>query len=104
MQCVGVVYEKEVQIGALLYFFGSCIAAFTPMLWGIYVGLLVYGLGIGFCMHAAPVYIAEISPAEIRGTLVSAKEMVIVLGMFLGYAVGAIFSGWHEARIHAHVH
>lgn len=27
----------------------------------------------GFCMHAAPVYIAEIAPASIRGTLVSAK-------------------------------
>ena len=25
-------------------------------------------------MHAAPVYIAEIAPAEVRGTLVSAKD------------------------------
>eukprot|EP00913_Durusdinium_trenchii_P012473 g11709.t1 len=89
--------KKEVQIGALLYFLGSAIAAGAPMLWGIYVGFLVYGLGIGFCMHAAPVYIAEIAPAEMRGTLVSAKEMVIVLGMFLGFAAGAIFAGWHQA-------
>ena len=29
----------------------------------------------GFAMHAAPVYIAEIAPAEVRGTLVSAKEL-----------------------------
>ena len=27
----------------------------------------------GFCMHAAPVYIAEIAPAKVRGTFVSAR-------------------------------
>ena len=27
------------------------------------------------------------------------QEMVIVLGMFLGFAAGAIFAGWHQAPI-----
>jgi len=91
--------KLEVQIGALLFFSGSVIASASPVLWGIYIGLTVYGLGIGFAMHAAPVYIAEISPAEVRGTLVSAKEAVVVLGIFLGFLFGAVFSsmdtvGW----------
>jgi hypothetical protein len=30
----------------------------------------------GFCMHAAPVYIAEIAPAKVRGTFVSAKVQI----------------------------
>ena len=34
----------------------------------------------GFCMHAAPVYIAEIAPAEVRGTLVSAKATTFWFG------------------------
>jgi len=85
--------KREAQIGAILYFLGSLWAAASPALWGIYGGLLIYGLGIGFAMHAAPVYIAEMSPKEIRGTLVSAKEAVIVLGIFLGFASGSIFSG-----------
>eukprot|EP00930_Biecheleria_cincta_P005902 TRINITY_DN106853_c0_g1_i1.p1 TRINITY_DN106853_c0_g1~~TRINITY_DN106853_c0_g1_i1.p1 ORF type:complete len:509 (+),score=89.84 TRINITY_DN106853_c0_g1_i1:98-1624(+) len=88
--------KLEVQIGAVLYFLGSVVAACAPMLWAIYLGFLIYGLGIGFAMHAAPVYIAEISPAEVRGTLVAAKELVIVLGMVLGYATGAIFADWHQ--------
>jgi len=91
--------KREVQIGAFLYLIGALGAALSPVLWGIYAGLLTYGLGIGFAMHAAPVYIAEISPAEVRGTLVSAKEAVIVLGIFGGFASGAVFSaipqdGW----------
>ncbi|CAJ1420430.1 unnamed protein product, partial [Effrenium voratum] len=88
--------KKEVQIGAALYMTGALLAALSPVLWGIYIGFLVYGLGIGFCMHAAPVYIAEIAPAAIRGTLVSGKEMVIVLGIVSGFAFGAIFAGWHQ--------
>ncbi|CAE8740844.1 unnamed protein product, partial [Polarella glacialis] len=88
--------KLEVQVGASLYFLGSCVAALSPMLWGIYLGFFIYGLGIGFAMHAAPIYIAEIAPSDVRGTLVSAKELVIVGGIFLGFAVGAIFSGWAQ--------
>eukprot|EP00929_Paragymnodinium_shiwhaense_P019072 TRINITY_DN1311_c0_g2_i1.p1 TRINITY_DN1311_c0_g2~~TRINITY_DN1311_c0_g2_i1.p1 ORF type:complete len:523 (-),score=112.12 TRINITY_DN1311_c0_g2_i1:376-1944(-) len=91
--------KLEVQLGAALYFVGGIIAAASPVLWGIYIGFTIYGLGIGFAMHAAPVYIAEVSPAQIRGMLVSAKEAVIVCGMFLGFFFGWAFSniatdGW----------
>ena len=30
----------------------------------------IYGLGIGFAMHGAPVYIAETAPSSLRGTLI----------------------------------
>eukprot|EP01018_Ginkgo_biloba_P028636 Gb_26716 [translate_table: standard] len=49
-------------------------------------------------MHAAPLYIAETSPAQIRGRLVSLKEFFIVLGMLLGYVVSNlavdVVGGW----------
>lgn len=32
-------------------------------------------------MHAAPMYIAETAPSQIRGRLISLKEFFIVLGM-----------------------
>merc|ERR1719356_578429 len=56
--------KAEVQIGAVLYFLGAAAAAASPVLWGVYVGLTIYGLGIGFAMHAAPVFIAEIHPKK----------------------------------------
>eukprot|EP00928_Gymnodinium_smaydae_P004472 TRINITY_DN11517_c1_g3_i1.p1 TRINITY_DN11517_c1_g3~~TRINITY_DN11517_c1_g3_i1.p1 ORF type:complete len:505 (-),score=72.55 TRINITY_DN11517_c1_g3_i1:261-1775(-) len=91
--------KLEVQLGALLYLTGAAVAALSPMLVGIYIGFAVYGLGIGFAMHVAPMYIAEISPAEVRGTLVSAEEAVTVTGIFLGFFFGFVFSsieftGW----------
>lgn len=85
--------KAEVQIGAALYLLGAGIASFSPVLWGIFVGFTIYGLGIGFAMHAAPVFIAEIAPAEIRGSMVSAKEGIIVFGIFFGFFFGYVFSG-----------
>lgn len=34
-------------------------------------------------MHAAPMYIAETAPFQIRGRLISLKEFFIVLGMLV---------------------
>ena len=52
-------------------------------------------------MGRFPAYIAEMSPASIRGTLVSLKEAAIVLGICLGYGVGYAYSekdgGWRWA-------
>mmetsp|Transcript_81074 Transcript_81074/g.262551 ORF Transcript_81074/g.262551 Transcript_81074/m.262551 type:complete len:505 (-) Transcript_81074:32-1546(-) len=91
--------KLEVQIGGVLYLIGAAVAALSPVLWGVYAGFAIYGLGIGFAMHAAPVYIAEISTAKVRGTLISGKEVMIVFGMFLGFSAGVAFhdlqfQGW----------
>jgi len=39
-------------------------------------------------MHVAPLYIAETSPDNIRGKLVSLKEAAIVAGIVFGYVAG----------------
>jgi len=38
-------------------------------------------------MHGAPLYIAETCPSQIRGTLVSLKELFIVLGILVYYII-----------------
>jgi len=91
--------KLEVRLAATFYLLGAVCAAASPVLWGVYLSIIVYGLGIGFSMHAAPAYIAEISPADARGTLVAAKEAVVVFGIFLGFLSGFVFSsmgvyGW----------
>ncbi|WJX45784.1 hypothetical protein P8452_32639 [Trifolium repens] len=91
--------RKRQLIGAaLLYLLGSAITATAPELAVLLAGRLIYGLGIGLAMHGAPLYIAETCPSQIRGTLVSLKELFIVLGILLGYFVGSFqistVGGW----------
>lgn len=45
------------------------------------------GIGIGIASMNAPTYIAEISPAKIRGTLVSYYQLAIVIGFFIVFLV-----------------
>jgi len=45
----------------------------------------VGGLGIGSASILAPLYIAEISPARIRGALVSVNQLAIVTGILLAF-------------------
>eukprot|EP00536_Pseudo-nitzschia_multiseries_P006602 jgi/Psemu1/193470/e_gw1.143.81.1 len=52
------------------------------------IGRWIYGAGIGLAMHGGPTYLAETVPAAVRGVVVGAKEIAIVLGILGGYAGG----------------
>lgn len=85
--------KKELVGGAGLYALGASLMAFAPSLPVLICGRLIYGLGIGFTMHGAPIYIAETAPTSVRGTLISLKEGFIVGGILLGYLVSTNFIG-----------
>jgi sugar porter (SP) family MFS transporter len=89
--------KLELQAASVLYLLGTALQSFAPSLNLLYLGRIVYGLGIGTAMHVAPLYIAETSPDTLRGKLVSLKEAAIVGGIVLGYGAGALFgadSSW----------
>uniref|UniRef100_A0A671Q5S2 Proton myo-inositol cotransporter-like n=1 Tax=Sinocyclocheilus anshuiensis TaxID=1608454 RepID=A0A671Q5S2_9TELE len=62
-------------------------------------GRLTVGLGIGIASMTVPVYIAEVSPSELRGQLVTINTLFITGGQFVASVVDGIFSylphdGW----------
>ncbi len=85
--------RKELILAAFLYIVGALVTGGAPDLFVLFAGRLIYGIGIGLAMHAAPMYIAETAPTQIRGTLISLKEGFIVGGILLGYLVGSILIG-----------
>ncbi|WP_153395081.1 sugar porter family MFS transporter [Ornithinicoccus halotolerans] len=54
---------------------------------------VVGGLGVGAASVIAPAYIAEISPAEIRGRLGSLQQLAIVVGIFVALLSDAWLAG-----------
>ena len=58
-------------------------AALTPFI----LYRIVCGVGVGIASMLSPLYIAEISPSQIRGRLVSFNQLSIVLGIALVYFV-----------------
>jgi predicted MFS family arabinose efflux permease len=56
------------------------------------LGRLLFGFGVGFVQHSACIYMSEMCPADIRGTVVASKEASIVVGIISGYSIGDLLS------------
>ena len=70
---------------------GCCICVgFTDLVAYRIIG----GLGIGIISIVSPIYISEVSPAKIRGTMVSLYQLAVTMGLLLAYLINfAILSG-----------
>lgn len=51
---------------------------------------IIGGLGIGIVSIVSPIYISEISPAKIRGTMVSLYQLAVTMGLLLAYLINFI--------------
>lgn len=88
--------KKMLKILAVFYFVS---AVGTALAWNWY-GLIAFrflgGLAVGGASVMSPMYIAEISPAHMRGRLVAVSQFNVVLGILLAYfsnyAVAGILS------------
>ncbi|MEO0899986.1 MAG: sugar porter family MFS transporter [Bacteroidota bacterium] len=74
--------------------FGSGLPSMVPeTVEMLVIFRIIGGLGIGIASMNAPMYIAELSPADIRGKMVTVYQMAIVLGFFIvflaTYYIGA---------------
>lgn len=66
-----------------------CICAIGCAVCGSFDSLVAYriigGVGIGIVSIVSPMYISEVSPARIRGTLVSLYQLAVTAGFLLAY-------------------
>ncbi|XP_026418158.1 probable polyol transporter 4 [Papaver somniferum] len=81
-------------LAAVIFQTGALVMTFAPTFGVLMIGRLLAGVGIGFGVMVAPVYITEISPTIARGSLTSFPEIFINLGILLGYVSNYAFSGF----------
>ena len=80
------------RLAAALFLVSAVGTAFAPNLELLIVGRVIGGLGVGMASVIAPAYIAEISPARIRGRLASLQQLAIVTGIFISLLVDFILA------------
>ena len=68
-----------IMLASFFYCAGSSIVAVAPGFAVLVLGRLLLGLGVGLSSMAIPVYVAEASPPELRGNLVSCYNLFIGL-------------------------
>lgn len=69
------------RYAAILYAISAILSAIAPTFWVLVVARMIGGIGVGASLILAPMYISEISPAKIRGTMVSFNQLNIVVGI-----------------------
>jgi sugar porter (SP) family MFS transporter len=80
--------RKRLLLVAGLLFLASAIGAAVPhTLWQFVIARVVGGLAIGVASAISPLYIAEVSPAAIRGRLVTLNQLAIVIGILIAFLV-----------------
>jgi SP family arabinose:H+ symporter-like MFS transporter len=76
-----------VLFGAGILFCAAAFgAAFSTELWQLLGARVLAGVAVGSALLIGPLYIAEISPAHVRGRLVTLNQLAIVSGILIGFA------------------
>jgi MFS transporter, SP family, galactose:H+ symporter len=81
--------RRLVILGAgLLFIAGALISAVAQGVIVLVIGRFLVGLAIGVASMLTPLYLAEISPARVRGAIVSLNQLCITGGILVSYLVG----------------
>ena len=80
--------RKKLLLGAGFMFTLSAVgmalaSGFAPFV----IYRLIGGIGIGIASTLSPMYIAEVSPAKIRGRFVSINQLTIVIGILMAQCI-----------------
>ena len=87
--------RKRVLIAAAVLFLVSAFGTAFPRNFNWFVIYrIIGGLGVGAASITSPMYIAEISPARIRGRMVSVNQLAIVSGMLVVYFVNYFIAAY----------
>jgi len=90
--------KYSLLLAAIIFVTGSLLSAFAPN-----IGVLIFargfiGLAVGIASYATPLYLAEIAPEKIRGSMISFYQLLITSGLLLAYLSDTYFSYWEAWR------
>ena len=90
--------RRTMMLSAATFLISTIGCALAPTIDQFALYRLVGGVGVGLAMISCPIYIAELSPAKLRGVLVNVNQLVGVVGINLAvivsYVIAKYYGGW----------
>lgn len=84
--------KKPLIVAAALFTIAAVGTGAVNHFTGFIIYRLIGGLGIGLASAISPMYIAEISPASMRGRLVSINQLTIVIGILAAQIINYLIA------------
>jgi len=91
--------KRAILIAGALFTLGAAIQWIAPSALVLVAGRLIIGAGVGMAAVSAPLYAAELAPAQLRGRFVSAYQLAITTGIFLAYLINGALSASANWRL-----
>ncbi|KAF7316583.1 MFS domain-containing protein [Mycena indigotica] len=80
--------RHSIFIACVIFNIGALFQTFARTLADLFIGRAIGGIGVGALSMLSPLYISEISPPEVRGSLIALEQFSIVLGVVVGFWIG----------------
>ena len=83
---------------AILFIVGTLITVIGLSVSMVIFGRLIMGFAVGLSAMAVPMYLSEISPIHIRGSMVFLFQLAITIGLMLAFIINYLFAAsenWH---------
>ena len=84
--------KLAIVVSGALFMVGSIGATAAPGEAALDAARVVVGIAIGIVSVAAPLYVAEVAPADRRGSMVAIYQLAITIGIFAAYLVDEAFA------------
>ncbi|KAJ3216748.1 hypothetical protein HDU67_009074 [Dinochytrium kinnereticum] len=89
--------RRVIMIDNFAFVASGLLLGFSPNVMQLYLGRFIAGVGAGVGTVVVPLYIAEVSPMDLRGAYGSLNQLSIVVGVLLSQVAGVALStrdGW----------
>lgn len=87
--------RKLVLLSAIIFFIGALGSALSPEFWTLILSRIILGMAVGAASALIPTYLAELSPADKRGSMSSLFQLMVMTGIFIAYVTNYSFSGFY---------
>ena len=84
--------KKIIIATALIFITGSILCGLAPNIYVLILSRILVGLAVGIVNFVVPLYLSEVSPKQLRGTLVSLYQWAITAGILFSYVINAAFA------------
>jgi len=81
------------MVACVIFVAGSAVQSISSTLWLLVIGRALVGLGVGATAAVTPMYLAEIAPPRMRGTVVTTNSIALTGGQLIATLVDAAFAG-----------
>ncbi len=77
--------RKTILISAVNFIIGAILCAFASNEHMLLVARFILGIAVGVASFTAPLYLSEVSPGSVRGSMISMYQLMITIGIVIAF-------------------